>query len=502
MFLQNAENLSADGLCAMYLFLVKCSICCPGKGIKGFGRKRDPGAQALRLRGRTPDPGRGQPRRGPAFHVQAPRQVRGQHRGAKHRPHEGRGPPGAVLEDNRPPRLRAAWAARPGRLRGCHDHRQSSRWHPPGRTDKLHALRALRDPEQDARRQELRRSQGLPRQALGDLHLRRERLLQQRRRGLPLAPLPHVERPFLEEEAQGPRERASHLALRRHPRALLQRELPEEPRLVLLLRPQASPGPEPIQALDVKRRDALSWSVELEGLRQLLSMPESYKYPSTIKRQLEPAHHELVQAGFLSRADFEERGRGATKANLVRYRVSQKFVRERSRPTPELSDGERFATDALVAKGVWAQTAKELVVKHGVGHCLHYVEALPHQEGVKNPAGWLRTHIENAWPVRVPEEPPILPTSEPNGAAIDVPRLAPRDPEEDSAGTRSPASEDSADSADVSEASRPLSEEVERRRAAGEFDAAIEAFETLPYEEYAKFVGHAVRHLDGNRYYV
>jgi hypothetical protein len=228
-------------------------------------------------------------------------------------------------------------------------------------------------------------------------------------------------------------------------------------------------------------------------------MPESYKYPSAIKRQLEPAHRELVQAGFLSRADFEERGRGATKANLVRYRVSQKFVRERSKPAPELSDGERFATDALVAKGVWPQTAKELVVKHGAGHCLHYVEALPHQEGVKNPAGWLRTHIENAWPVRVPEEPSILPTSEPHDAVIDVPHLAARDPEEDLSETRNPSV---VDPAGPNEAARPISEEVERRRAAGEFDAAIEAFETLPYEEYAKFVGHAVRHLDGNRYYV
>jgi hypothetical protein len=33
--------------------------------------------------------------------------------------------------------------------------------------------------------------------------------------------------------------------------------------------------------------------------------------------------------------------------------------------------------------------AQGLVVKERAGHCLHYVEALPHQEGVKNPAGWL-----------------------------------------------------------------------------------------------------------------
>lgn len=31
--------------------------------------------------------------------------------------------------------------------------------------------------------------------------------------------------------------------------------------------------------VDVKRKKALSWSVKLEGLRRLLSMPETYKYP-------------------------------------------------------------------------------------------------------------------------------------------------------------------------------------------------------------------------------
>ena len=256
--------------------------------------------------------------------------------------------------------------------------------------------------------------------------------------------------------------------------------------------------------VDVKRKKALSWSVKLEGLRQLLSMPETYKYPSAIKRQLEPAHRELVDKGFLSRADFEERGRGPTKANLVRYRVSQRFVRERSRPTPELSEGERFATDALVAQGVWPQAAQELVVKHGAGHCLHYVEALPYQEGVKNPAGWLRSHIENAWPVHVPEEPPTLPVSEPKETVIEILDLASQDPEEkDLAGAPQPSD---ADPTDVAEAAGRTasedSEEIQRRRASGEFEAAVEAFETLPYEEYRKFVGHAIRHLDGNRYYV
>jgi hypothetical protein len=259
--------------------------------------------------------------------------------------------------------------------------------------------------------------------------------------------------------------------------------------------------------VDVKRKEALSWSVELEGLRLLLSMPKTYKYPSAIKRQLEPAHRELVEKGFLSRADFEERGRGTTKTNVVRYRVSQRFVRERSKPLPELSDGERFAADALVARGVWPQAAQELVVKHGSGHCLHYVEALPHQEGVKNPAGWLRAHIENAWPVRVPEGPSTLATSEPNETGIDVtdPASEEKDPIRQGRFGPEPSLPDPAkpDPDQAAEAHRrATAEEVEKRRVAGEFDGAIAAFEALPYEEYKKFVGHASRHLDGNRYYV
>jgi hypothetical protein len=79
---------------------------------------------------------------------------------------------------------------------------------------------------------------------------------------------------------------------------------------------------------------------------------------------------------------------------------------------------------------------------------------------------------------------------------IDIPHLASQDSEAPT-GTQNATGADPAD-----EAAKQAQEEVQRRLAAGEFDAAIEAFETLPYEEYTKFIGHAVRHLDGNRYYV
>ncbi len=44
--------------------------------------------------------------------------------------------------------------------------------------------------------------------------------------------------------------------------------------------------------------------------------------------------------------------------------------------------------------------------------------------------------------------------------------------------------------------------EFRRRRAAGEFDRAVETFQSLPYEEYRKWVGQSPTHPDGNRYHL
>jgi plasmid replication initiation protein len=225
--------------------------------------------------------------------------------------------------------------------------------------------------------------------------------------------------------------------------------------------------------VDVKRKNELSWTVELDQLRQLIVMPPSYKHPSTIKRQLEPAHRELVKKGYLTGVEVEERGKGRAKKHIVRYRVSQKFVREHATAALELSERERFAVDILLRSGMWVETANELVCKHGAGHCLHYVEALSHQENVKNPAGWLKRYIENGWPVQIPDE---------HGLSLEG--EAPSEPS--------------------NLQRRHTQEAVRRRSAAGEFDEIARAFENLPYEEYKKYVGSSIPIVDGddNRYYV
>lgn len=247
--------------------------------------------------------------------------------------------------------------------------------------------------------------------------------------------------------------------------------------------------------VDVKRRAAFSWSVDLEQLRQLIAMPPSYKHPSTIKRQLEPAHRELVEKGYLSSAEVEERGKGRAKKHIVRYRVSQKFVRERAEALPDLSDRERFAVNALTSHGVSAYTAGQLVREHGASLCTYYVEALPHQKKVSNPAGWLIRFIQHAWPVHMPEEAENNQTPPPaernrRSPGPQVPLID----EEQALGA----------AAHAHTARQKTEEDVRRRLSAGEFDEAINAFETYPYEEYSKLVGTKtpVRDAKGNLYYV
>ena len=351
--------------------------------------------------------------------------------------------------------------------------------------------------------------------------------------------------------------------------------------------------------IDAKRKKRLSWSAELQQLRQMVSMPPSYRYASKIKEKLLPAHEELKRRGYLDRAEIEEIGRGRDKRHVVHYRVSPAFVRDRTDPKEDLTDPQRYAADALTAHGVWAEAARDLVLKHGPDHCLYYVELLPYQKGVRDAGAWLRRYVENGWPLKAPEEldgtSPRLPaigngtakgTGAPEGAKPDggepggpddaaptsgheASGTAPpgrtkrgRDPDAeellrallvDVGGHRAPASSRSVrfenpdvalegdilvltvpnaatrDHAEVelrSDLERALrarlsphaalkircpsappgreasEREFRRRRAEGEFERAIETFETLPYEEYRKWVGQSPTHPDGNRYHL
>jgi hypothetical protein len=224
------------------------------------------------------------------------------------------------------------------------------------------------------------------------------------------------------------------------------------------------------QLVDAKRRGKLSWTVGVQQLRQLIPMPESYRYDSKIREKVEPGLKELKQRGFLERADYEQRG----EDQVICFRISRGFVEARERPQVSLSSRERGTADALVRHGVAAPKAEKLVADNGAGHCRRYLDALPHQTGVTNPAGWLVSYIENAWPVTLPDE------------------AVPEEPELSS----------------IREAAPPDEQHVRRalkqRLEAGEFAKTISDLEALPYDQYSRFVAAKAPIVDAeeNRYYL
>lgn len=223
--------------------------------------------------------------------------------------------------------------------------------------------------------------------------------------------------------------------------------------------------------VDVRRKGSLRWTVDIQQLRQLIPLPDIYYQPSKIKERLGAAHRELLRRGFLTRVDFEERRDGVY---LVHYGISARFVRERTVAVAELSPRDLAAVESLIEVGVWPEAARQLVRDHGPDHCLTYVDALPYQQGIENPAAWVRRYAENNWPVPLPGL---------HGAEASSSRPRPPGPEP----------------------SRDLVErQVKSRVEAGEFDQTIQDFENVPYDDYKTFVGasHPIVDASGNRFYL
>jgi Replication initiator protein A len=236
------------------------------------------------------------------------------------------------------------------------------------------------------------------------------------------------------------------------------------------------------QLVDAKRQGGLSWTVGVQPLRQLIPMPESYRYDSKIREKIEPGLTELKRRGFLESADYEQRG----EDQVVCFRIARRFVEARERPQVSLSSRERDAADALIRHGVSSAKAEKLVSANGASHCRRYLDALTHQTGIANPAGWLIRYIENAWPVTLPEQasPEWKATSE---------RATP----EGDGPSPGQATADRPDEAHVRKA-------LKQRLEAGEFDKTIADLEALPYEQYGRFVAARAPIVDAeeNRYYV
>jgi hypothetical protein len=225
------------------------------------------------------------------------------------------------------------------------------------------------------------------------------------------------------------------------------------------------------QLVDAKRRGKLSWTVGVQQLRQLIPMPENYRYDSKIREKIEPGLKELKRRGFLERSDYEQRG----EDQVICFRISRRFVESRQRPQVALSSRERDTADALMRHGVSTPKAEKLVSDNGARHCRRYLDALLHQTGITNPAGWLVKYIENAWPVALPEQ------AAPEGGETSPTRAGGHRPDE-----------------------AHVRFVLESRLASGDFDKIIADLEALPYDQYTRFIAASAPIVDAkeNRYYI
>lgn len=154
--------------------------------------------------------------------------------------------------------------------------------------------------------------------------------------------------------------------------------------------------------IDKKRGGRRAWEVELFSLRGRIPL-SNYKYASKVKEKLAPAHEELISKGFLSRVSYRKADDGEEH---VAYDITEDFHARRSsvalrNPTSD----EVFCVQRLIAEGMSRDAAEEIVSVYGSNRAMQYVEALPYQKNVRNPAGWLRKAIAEGYDLDLPPAP-------------------------------------------------------------------------------------------------
>ena len=159
--------------------------------------------------------------------------------------------------------------------------------------------------------------------------------------------------------------------------------------------------------IDLKRAGAAAWGTDLFELQKQIPIGP-YAYISKIKEKLKAAHEELIERGFLSGVAYRERSQ-------VLYKISEAFRARRKGLELTGTQEEIVAIQLLTRSGLRGDVARDLVARHGPSHCTRYANALPHQKGLRNPAGWLRKAIEQGYELPdtlpLPNTPPEVPLS-------------------------------------------------------------------------------------------
>lgn len=153
--------------------------------------------------------------------------------------------------------------------------------------------------------------------------------------------------------------------------------------------------------VDLKREGTVAWRTELFDLQQRIPLGP-YNYVSKIKEKLAAAHEELIERRFLS--DVRYKGKSG-----VEYVISEAFVNRRKDLELAGTREDYIAIKLLTESGLGGGVARNLVAKFGPERCTRYANALPHQRGLRNPAGWLRRAVEEGYEVETfPDQPTLL----------------------------------------------------------------------------------------------
>lgn len=257
--------------------------------------------------------------------------------------------------------------------------------------------------------------------------------------------------------------------------------------------------------IDRKRQGKPRWGTTLDRLKDMAPLAPSYKTPSKIKDVLETAHTELKRRGFLAGVSYEKRN----GTHWIRWRVAPDFDRQRSLKSradalafdAEPIEEEHQAVARLKEHGVWPNVAGDLVRRHGYEECLLQVESLRFQKGVTDPGAWLRWAIETDHPLpnHLRSQPSLMDEDAGDDSQPPPPPLEQPDQHLDQYDSQNGAEPE------LDNAVSGVKGEVRLRYEAGEFDAAVEAFEQAPFDQYTKHVGtRQVVQADDtdNRYYV
>jgi hypothetical protein len=152
--------------------------------------------------------------------------------------------------------------------------------------------------------------------------------------------------------------------------------------------------------IDLKRAGSRSWATELFELQKHIPIGP-YSYISKVKEKLSAAHDELLDRGFLSDISYPQ-------TTEIAYTVSEPFSSRREELELAGTKEELIAIQLLTRSGLRGDVARDLVAKHGPSHCTRYANSLPQQQGLRNPAGWLRKAIENGFELSEPDSPRLF----------------------------------------------------------------------------------------------